>query len=102
MNLVYGAQSVRRDGYLLIEMIIALAIVATMSIILASMNASIINWHKQAAQYATATNLAMTTLALLQNKKAKPAIADEFNITIDSKIIDQSVPFILHTITVSF
>ena len=102
MNLVYGVRRVKQAGYLLIEMIIALAIVATMSIILACIHVSMIHWHKQAVQYATATNLALTTLALLQNQKTKPPLANGFTIKIDSKAIDPSIPFMLHTITVSF
>lgn len=103
MNLVYaGKKRVKRHGYLLIEMIVALAIVATMSMIIASMHSSIINWHKQATLHAAATNLALTTLSFLQNDKKTVPSVKGFTITHSSQKPDSAVPFILHTATVTF
>lgn len=92
----------KRCGYLLIEMLIALAIISVVSLIVAYMQVSIIQWHKEAEQYAQALNYAHHALALLQQGKPVPPLNNGFTLAIDSRSINPGIPFTLHEVTVSF
>ena len=94
-----------RPGYLLIEMIIALAIVVITTIAIARIEAVIMQSHVQAYRIINAVNVAQNVLARLQDGDEIERIThefDEFEVAIDSYKPDQSIPFIGHQVTVSF
>lgn len=104
MNLVYPLErAVKQAGYLLIEMIIALATVLIFSLIVAYMHALMIDLQMQADRYNHALNLAQNALSHLQVEKPIPTQSDNgFTIATKSWQPDPHVPFILHSATVSF
>ncbi len=95
------SESMRRSGFLLIEMIIALATIAVMSLIIAHIQVCIMQWHKEAEQHLMATNLAQLTLAKLQ-KSEEVMQPDHFRVQVHSYKIRAQVPFIAHSVTISF
>lgn len=91
----------KKRGYLLVEMMVAIAILAMAALIMASIQARIAGWHAEAKQYMVATNIAQRTLTGLQ--QAIPWVNEKngFDVTIDSWT-QPGVPFTAYTITVSF
>lgn len=92
----------RRAGYLLIEIVIALAIAVTMSTIVAFMHATVMRWQQQATQQMIATNLAISALSSLQSHQNKYPTMPGFTINTKIENPDPSIPFGLATITVQF
>jgi hypothetical protein len=91
----------KKVGYLFLEMLIAIAMVATFSLIVALLQSHIACWHKEAEQYLNAANIAQKVLAYQQTGMSIPAIPG-FTITTNAQSVNPSVACILDTVTVSF
>lgn len=93
----------KHAGYLLVEMIIALATLLTFGLIVSSIHASIVSRHLQAEKYSHALDLAQNAIVCLQNSQSVNSFEDDgYRVTIVSERINPAVPFLLHTVTVSF
>ncbi len=95
-------QDMKRRGYLLLEMMIALAIVVTSVAIIATIEASIARWHRYATHYLMATILAQKIVAYTQEGKPYEHHSADFTVQVEKASLSAAVPYTLHTITISF
>jgi Tfp pilus assembly protein PilV len=92
----------KQDGYLLLEILVALVLVAGISFAIALMHTQLIQWQKEAEQYLVGTNLACEQLFHLQSKSCYQPKTSGFQVKTDTIPIDFPVPYSLYQVTVTF
>ncbi len=90
-----------KRGYLLIEMVVAIAFFALATLFIAYIQGRIITFHNQATAYLIATTIAHRTLVSLQHAIPRKVTERGFDLQID-RWHDPEVPFTAYTITVSW
>ncbi len=91
----------KKRGYLLVEMMIAITTLAMTALIMANIQARIAGWHIEAEQYLVATNIAQRTLMGLQQAMPWTYAKNDFGVRI-ATWTEPAIPFTAYTITVSF
>ena len=91
-----------KKGYLLIEIMVALALVTAGALTLAALHVNIVQWYAKAEQYLHATTIAQEALAYAQHGSAYTSPSSTFNVTHALSRPSVDLPFSLYTVTVSF
>lgn len=92
----------KKRGYLLIEMVVALAMILMVLHIVAGIQVQIAAWHHEATQYMIATTLAQRVLIGLQQKIPWHHTVQGFEITVHSYTVQPTISCMMHEITISF